>query len=83
VLPDGVIQHNFLQKWCHFIAYACVHGRKKEIFHFPASVDFSKIFLWCPKVVKFVFLPLEIRKTAFFAEIFKFLPPFRNPYACV
>ena len=29
------------------------------------------------------FLPLEIKKTAFFTEIFKFLPLFRHPYACV
>ena len=30
VLADGVIQHNFSQKWCHF--HTCVHGRRKEFF---------------------------------------------------
>jgi len=29
------------------------------------------------------FLPLETKKTAFFAEIFKFVAPFRHPCLCV
>jgi len=33
--------------------------------------DFSKIFLWGPKVVKFVFAHSKLRKQPFFAEIFK------------
>jgi len=33
-------------------------------------------------VVKFVFLPLETKKTAFFAEIFKFLPLLPRPCLC-
>jgi len=46
-------------------------------------VDFSKGFLLVTKSGEICFLPLEIKKTAFFAEIFKFLPLFGHPYACV
>jgi len=43
VLPDGVIQHNFSQKWCHF---TCLYAWASEGI-FPgggALVDFSKNF---------------------------------------
>jgi len=44
---------------------------------------FPRFFYGGPTVVKFG-LALEIKKTAFFAEIFKFQPLFRHPsYACV
>jgi len=48
-----------------------------------ALVDFSKSFLPGAKSNEICFLPLEIKKTAFIAEIFKFLLLFRHPYACV
>jgi len=43
-------------------------------------VDFSKSFSTGAKSGEIWLLPLEIKKTAFFAEIFKFLPLFRHPY---
>ena len=45
-------------------------------------VDFSKSFSTGAKSGEICFFPLEIKKTAFFAEIFKLLPLFRHPYAC-
>ena len=56
----------------------------RSIFPEGGTSEFSKRFSWGEtKVVKFVFLPLENKKTAVFAEIFKFLPPFRHPCLCV
>ena len=46
-------------------------------------MDFSKSFSTGAKSGEIWFLPLEIKKPAFFAEIFKFLPPFRHPCLCV
>jgi len=48
-----------------------------------ALVDFSKSFSTGAKSGEIWFLPLEIKKTTFFAEVFKFLLLFRHPYACV
>ena len=82
MLPDGVIQHNFSQKWCHL--HACVHGRRKEFFQGGAtSRFFQKFFYGAAKNGEIWFLPLEITKTAFLADILKFLPLFGHPYACV
>jgi len=81
VLPDGVIQHNFLQKWCNF---TCLCAWVSEG-TFPGGATrgfFQTFFYGGPKMVIW-FLPLEIKKKAFFAEIFKFLPLFGHPYACV
>jgi len=80
VLPDGEIQHNVLQKWCNL--YACVHGRQKDFFR-GVLVDFSKSLSRAAKLGETCFLPLETKKTAFFAELFKFLPLFRHPWLCV
>jgi len=42
VLPDGVIQHNFSQKWCHF---TCLCAWASEgIFPGEPLVDFYKRF---------------------------------------
>ena len=43
----------------------------EEFFPGGSLGDFSKIFPGRPRVVKSDFLPLEIEKTTFFAEIFK------------
>jgi len=52
-----------------------------RIFSRRALLDFSKIFLWGAKSGEICFLPLETKKTAFFAEIFKFLP-LSHTHAC-
>jgi len=44
---------------------------------------FPNVFLRGAKCGEICFLPLDFKKTAFFAEVFKFLPLFRHPYACV
>ena len=68
VLPDGVIQHN---------NFTCVHGRRKD---FPgvALVHFSKSFSRGAKSGEICFLPLKTKKTALFAKICKFLPPYTH-----
>jgi len=52
-----------------------MHGCRKDVFQGGAPVDFPKVFLGV-KSGEICFLPLETEKTAFFAEIFKFLPRF-------
>ena len=47
-----------------------------------ALVDFFKSFSKGAKSGEIWFLPLTTKKTAFFAEIFKFLPP-SDTHACV
>jgi len=47
-----------------------------------ALIDFPNIFLRGDKYGEIWSLPLEIKKTAFFAEILKFLPLFRHPCFC-
>ena len=82
VLPDGVIQHNFLQKWCNF---ACLCAWASEGFY-PgwALVDFSKSFSRVAKSGEICFLSPKTKKKSFFAEIFKFLlPPLTHPFRCV
>ena len=61
-----------------------MHGRRKDVFQGGTS-GFFQTFVYGggAKVVKFVFLPLETKKIAVFAEIFKFLPPFRHTCLCV
>jgi len=59
-----------------------VHGRQKEFFQGGGTIGFFLTFFYGgPKVVKFVFYHSKLR--ALFAEIFKFLPLFQHPYACV
>jgi len=81
MLPDGVVQQFFSEKMVSF--YACVHGRRKEFLHGGHQWIFPNVFLRGAKSGEICFLPLEIRKTAFSAEIFKFLPSFRRPCLCV
>jgi len=71
----------FLQKWYNF---TCLCAWASEGF-FPGGRYwiFSKSFSRGAKSGEIRFLPLETKKTAFFAEIFKFLPPFRHPCLCV
>jgi len=45
-------------------------------------VEFSKSFSRGAKSGEIKFSPLETKKTAFFAEIFKFFPLFRHPCLC-
>jgi len=80
VLPDGVIQRSFYKNGV--ILHACVHGRRKDFFR-GSLVDFSKSFSRRGQSGKICFLPLETKKTVFFAELFKFLPPFRHPCLCI
>jgi len=61
VLPDGVIQHNFSQKWCHFTCLCA--WASEEIFPGGALVDFSKSFPRGEKVVKFVFYHSKLRNS--------------------
>jgi len=63
VLPDGVIQHNFLQN--SVILHACVHGRRKEFFLGEPLGFFQKFFYGRPKVVKFAFYHSKLRKQRF------------------
>jgi len=44
---------------------------------------FPNVFLRGAKTGEIWFLALEITNKDFFAEIFKFLPLFQHPYACV
>jgi len=66
------MQHNFSQK--SVILHACVHGRWKEFFFGSHQWIFPKAFLRGVKRGEICFLPLKIKKRAFFTEIFKFLP---------
>jgi len=75
------MHHNLSQK--SLILHACVHLASEGIFPGGSLVDFSKSFYGGPNVVKFGFYHSKLRKTAFFTEIFKFLPIFRHPYASV
>jgi len=81
LLPGGVIQHNFYKNGV--IWHACVHGRRKDFIQGGTSRFFQKFLQRGAKSGEICFLPLETRKTEFFAEIFKFLPPFRHPCLCV
>jgi len=80
VLPDGVIQHSFYKNRVIFILVCMSVGR---ILSRGALVDFFKSFSKGAKSGKIWFLPLTTKKTAFFAEIFKFLSPLRHPCLCV
>jgi len=44
---------------------------------------FAEVFLGGVKSGEICFLPLETKKTAFFAEIFQIRAPFRHPCLCV
>ena len=46
-------------------------------------MDFSQGFSTGAKSGEIRFLPLGIKRTAFFAEICKFLPLFRHQYVCL
>jgi len=71
----------FLQKWCNF---TCLCAWASEGL-FPGGHwwIFSNVVLGGAKSGEIWFLPLETKKTAFFAEIFKFLLLFRHPCLCV
>ena len=57
-------------------------GTSDGIFRGGAPVDFSKSFSRGGQKWWNFFFPLETKKTAFFAEIFKFLPLFQHPCLC-
>jgi len=48
-----------------------------------ATSGFFQRFFYGGSKVEICFLPLDIKKTAFFSEILKFVPLFRHPCACV
>jgi len=54
-----------------------------RIFARGPLVYFSRSFSRGSKIGETCFLPLKIKKTAIFAEIFKFLHAFRHPRLCV
>ena len=73
VLPDGVIQHNFLQKWCNF---TCLYAWALEGI-FPGGATsgfFQKYFYGGPKMVKFVFYHSKLRKQHFLLKFSNFCP---------
>jgi len=60
-----------------------VHGRRKDFFQRGELEDFSKILPGRPKVVKFVFPHLKLRKQPFLLNISKSrlgCPAFRHPW---
>ena len=86
VLLDSVARWcnttQFFTKMVSFYMFVCM-GVGRNFSWGEALVDFSKSFSTGAKSGEIWFLPLEIKKPAFFAEIFKFLPPFRHPCLCV
>jgi len=82
VLPDGVIQHVFFTK-NGVILHAFVHGRRKDFSRGGHKWIFPNVFLRGVKSGKIWFYPLETKKTAFLAEISKFISYFRHRCLCV
>jgi len=92
-LLAALVLLNNVARWCNMyntifhkngvILHACVHGRPKDFFQRGPRVDFSKSVTTGANCGEICFLPLEIKKTALFADFFKFLPLFQHPYACV
>jgi len=79
-----MVQYNTIFHKNGVISRARVHGRRREFFQGGGHKwIFPKVFLREAKSGEICFLPLEIKKTAFFAEIFKFLSLFPHPHACV
>ena len=58
VLPDGVIQQNILQKWCHFTCLLCAWA-SEGIFQEDHWWIFPNVFLGGTKNGEICFLPLE------------------------
>jgi len=71
VLPDGVKCNTIVSE--NGVFFQCVGVER--MFSRGGTSGFSKSFLGA-KSGEICFLPLETEKTAFFAEIFKFLPRF-------
>ena len=60
-------------------------GRRKDFFQGATSGFFLKFF-WGGQSGEIICLATRTKKTAFFAEIFEFLPPpppFRHPSLCI
>jgi len=71
----------FLQYWCNF---TCLCAWASEgLFPLEHKWIFPNVFLRGAKSGDICFLPLETKKTAFFPEVFKFLPLFPHPRLCV
>ena len=70
----------FFTKIVHFYIFVCMGIGK--IFSRGVTSRFFQVFLRGPKVVKFVFYHSKTKKTAFFAEIFKFVA-LSGTHACV
>jgi len=80
VLPDGVIQHNFLNGVILHVCY--VHGHRKDFIQGEHHWIFPNVFLGSAKNSGICFLPFKTKKTGILAEIFKFLLP-SDTHACV
>ena len=76
-----MVQHNFLQKWCNFSCFCA--WASEGFFQEDTSGFFQTFFYGGGKSGVICCLPLETKKTTFFAEIFKFLSHFRHPCLCV
>ena len=72
----------FVTKKSHFTCL-CAFGVGRNFSRGAHKWIFPKVFYGGPNVVKFGFYHSKLRKTAFFTEIFKFLPIIRRPYASV
>jgi len=81
VLPYGVIQHIFYKNGVTL--HVCVHGHPND-FSRGALVDVSQSFsrVGRPKVVKFVFYHLKLRKQRLLLKFSKFVTP-SDTHACV
>jgi len=70
-------------------AKGCVHGSWKKFYRSSHQRIFPKFFQKGPKVVKFVFSHLKLRKQPFLLKFFKPrgtkvpLLPFRRPWLCL
>ena len=85
--PTALVLLNSVARWCNTINwwnFTCLCAwASEEIFPGEPLVDFSKRFSrGGAKSGEICFLTLDTKKTAFFAEISKFLPLFWHPRLC-
>jgi len=91
-LLTALVLLNSVARWCNatqfftkmvsFYMLVCMGVRRNYSLGGHQWI-FPKVFLQGAKRGEICFLPLKIKKTVFFADIFKFLPLFRHPFACV
>ena len=81
VLPEGVIQHKFSQKWCHFTCL-CTWASEGIFPGGGTSGFFQTFFYGRPKVVKFDSYHSKLRKQHFLLKFSNSCPP-SDTHACV